>query len=113
MRQACEAGALRFLEARVLRSVPFEDEPPEQQELYAHAAHQLLMLFLDAQPGRCGLRAAACHGTYQAASCRPSSPRNLALQCNSRAAAQQCADLLVHPAPRDIGMLAFLLQVYV
>lgn len=53
MRQACEAGALRFLEAHVLRSVPFEDEPPEQQELYAHAAHQLLMLFLDAQPGRC------------------------------------------------------------
>ncbi len=55
MRQACEAGALRFLEARVLRSVPFEDEPPEQQELYAQALHQLLMLFLDAQPGRCAL----------------------------------------------------------
>ena len=52
VRQACEAGALRFLDARVLRSVPMEDEPPEQQELYAHAAHQLLMLFLDAPPGR-------------------------------------------------------------
>lgn len=58
MRQACEAGALRFLEARVLHSVPFEDEPVEQQELYAHKLHQLLMLFLDAQPGRCA-RAAA------------------------------------------------------
>jgi len=58
VRQACEAGALRFLTARVLRAVPFEDEPPEQQELYAHTLHQLLMLFLDAQPGRCA-RAAA------------------------------------------------------
>ena len=64
MRQACEAGALRFLEAKVLRSVPFEDEPPEQQELYAHTLHQLLMLFLDVQPGRCGLGLAAllAHG---------------------------------------------------
>ncbi|KAK9838304.1 hypothetical protein WJX81_003260 [Elliptochloris bilobata] len=52
VRQACEAGALRFLEARVLRSVPFEDEPPAQQELYAQTLHQLLMLFLDVQPGR-------------------------------------------------------------
>lgn len=50
--QAIEAGALRFLSSSVVRGAFFEDELPYQKELYAQAFHQLLMGFLDAEPGR-------------------------------------------------------------
>ena len=53
IKQACEGGALRFMHTGLLRSVPFEDNLPAQRELYAQAIHQLLMTFLDAEPGRC------------------------------------------------------------
>ena len=55
IKQACEGGALRFLRAGLLQSVPFEDDFPAQRELYAQAIHQLLMTFLDAEPGRSAL----------------------------------------------------------
>lgn len=55
VKQACEAGALQFLTVGILKSVPFEDEFPFQKELYVQALHQLLMTFLDAEPGRCDI----------------------------------------------------------
>ena len=53
VRQACEGGALRFLADGLLGSVPFADDSLLQRELTAQAVHQLLMIFLDAEPGRC------------------------------------------------------------
>ncbi len=52
IKQACESGALQFLTSGILKSVPFEDDFPFQKELYAQTLHQLLMTFLDAEPGR-------------------------------------------------------------
>jgi hypothetical protein len=56
IKEAIEAGALRFLSSGVLKSVPFEDDYPFQKELYAQVLHQLLMTFLDAEPGRYALQ---------------------------------------------------------
>ncbi len=53
IRQAIEAGALTFLGSSIVRGSFFVDELPFQQELYAQTLHQLLMGFLDAEPGRC------------------------------------------------------------
>ena len=45
---------MRFLGSSVVQGAFFEDELPFQKELYAHTLHQLLMGFLDAEPGRFG-----------------------------------------------------------
>ncbi len=49
---ATDGGALGWLDRGLLRSTPFADEAGAARELYAGAAHQLLMLLLDAAPGR-------------------------------------------------------------
>ncbi|CAK0757624.1 hypothetical protein CVIRNUC_002556 [Coccomyxa viridis] len=50
--QAIEVGALGFLGSSIVRGAFFEDELPFHRELYAQTFHQLLMGFLDAEPGR-------------------------------------------------------------
>ena len=50
--QAIEAGALRFLGSNIVQGAFFEDELSFQKELYVQTLHQLLMGFLDAEPGR-------------------------------------------------------------
>ncbi len=55
IKQAVEAGALQFVSNGLLRSVPFEDELPYQKELYTQVLHELLMGFIDAEPGRYAL----------------------------------------------------------
>ena len=52
MHQAVEAGALSFLGGSIVRGAFFEDELLFHKELYAQPFHQLLMGFLDAEPGR-------------------------------------------------------------
>ena len=52
MHQAIEVGALGFLGSSIVRGAFFEDELPFHRELYAQTFHQLLMGFLDAEPGR-------------------------------------------------------------
>ncbi len=43
---------MRFLGSSVVRGAFFEDELSFQKELYVQTLHQLLMGFLDAEPGR-------------------------------------------------------------
>ena len=52
MHQAIEVGALGFLGSSIVKGAFFEDELPFHRELYAQTFHQLLMGFLDAEPGR-------------------------------------------------------------
>ena len=54
VRQATAAGVLNFLDQSLLRALPFADDFPAQRELYSAALHQLVMEFLDAEPGRQG-----------------------------------------------------------
>jgi hypothetical protein len=53
IKQACEVGVLHWLHTCVLESSPFMDDLPFQKEIYAQIVGQLLISFLDAEPGRC------------------------------------------------------------
>jgi hypothetical protein len=55
VQQANDQGAFGFILKDVFHSVPFSDDFPFQQQLYASVIHQLIMLFLDAPVGRCDL----------------------------------------------------------